>query len=84
MRRVLFVAAVLAGCAIIVLGAAKGLGYEPQNPADAPPPRVESESEMLEAATRGCVAGGGTAWMGREGNVYVFKCRPWLALPVTK
>ena len=87
MRRALFVVAMLALTAGIVLGAARGLGYEPPNErADGPgaPARQETQAEIVEAATRGCAAGGGTAWMGQEGKVWVFRCRPWLTVGVTR
>ncbi len=79
----LLLASTLAGVLLVGL-LAWSLRGEVAQAAEIAPVREETQADVLEAATRGCVAGGGTAWMGREGNVMVFRCRPWLNLGISK
>lgn len=84
MRRLAFVGFVLLGCAFIVIGGARGLGYSPPSRADLPP-RPSIDAEALAAAVEGCVRSDGRWTQGTEDGVLVARCVPSLGVyPVAK
>lgn len=67
----------------LVLGAAYGASYEPPNPkADGPPP--PTTTELVQAATRGCVEALGVAEVGVHDGVVLLRCKPNLGTGVRR
>lgn len=72
-------ASLTAGLAWGVRGTAERPGVEAGRAELAP---AERPGDLMAAAARGCVEGGGTFWMGEEAGVVVARCRPFLSVGV--